>query len=115
METYDISAWKKAQEKKAKDRERRRFKILNEAREKLHEYFTSGMEIKHVYITGSILQPDNFNKYSDIDVAVEGLPETRYFKTKAELETLLTITVDLIELEHCTFRDLITENGLKIL
>lgn len=115
MEKFDVSAWKQARNNKHLAREERRKDLLNNAKQEIFQFFSAIPTIKSVYLTGSILQPNKFHKYSDIDIAVEGLEETSYLRTKVELEKLLNITVDLIELENCRFRDIILENGIKII
>ena len=122
-EVFDISGWKRIQAKKFSEREVRRKALLKQALEKVHQYFISKRAVEEVYLTGSLLQENRFHKYSDIDIAVKGLPEIQYIKTKVELEKLLNVTVDLIELENCSFpvrdrfadKKMIIENGLKIL
>lgn len=114
-ETFDISGWQKARDKKRLDREGRRKTLLKEAQQRVPDYFSKNRkEVKRVFLTGSVLEPEKFHQYSDIDIAVEGLPEVVYFRTKVELEELLNVNVDLIELENCTFRDRIETYGLRI-
>lgn len=115
MPEFDISGWKKARNRKSQEQEVRRKKLLAETREKVRRYFISHPGITEVYLTGSLLQPHRFHRYSDVDIVVEGLPETDYFRTKANLERLLNISVDLIELENCPFKKMIIDNGLKII
>lgn len=60
-----------------------------------------------------MLNEGQFNEYSDIDIAVEGLQED-YFAVMTELEQLLNRDVDIIELENCRFAALLKKRGLLV-
>lgn len=109
---FDTSLWQTLLEESAARREQERQEMLCRVRVLLQQYFAD-KPVKAVYLTGSILREGSFSRWSDIDVAVEGLTED-YLRTIVELENLLNRDVDLIELEKCRFRDAILQRGLKI-
>ena len=92
----------------------RRHEILELAIIKIKSVFKT-VDVKEVYITGSILIPHKFTSHSDIDIAVKGLSATDYFSVISRLEEILLITVEIIELENCRFSDKIISTGLKII
>lgn len=63
---------------------------------------------------GSVLAPERFREYSDIDIAVEGVtdPET-YFRMLEEAEELTRFPLDLVQLERIEpeYRELILQKG----
>jgi predicted nucleotidyltransferase len=111
---FDTSTWDRVLQERHAERERLRQSTLAEAVETLRRYFCT-KQVKAVYLTGSILVEGKFLSRSDIDVAVEGLPEEEYLLTLAELGYLLQRDVDVIELEKCCFRDHILQKGLRVL
>ena len=102
------------EKKRLEDREKLRVETLQLCIYKLQEYFAP-LKIKSLYLTGSILVPYKFTSLSDIDIAVEGLPEEKYFSTIFELEELLSVKIEIIELENCRFAEDIRKKGLKII
>jgi predicted nucleotidyltransferase len=63
---------------------------------------------------GSVLAPERFREYSDIDIAVEGLldPE-QFFSVIEEAEDLTSFPVDIVQLERIEpeYRELILQKG----
>lgn len=56
---------------------------------------------KNVIVFGSLAKKA-WTRYSDIDLAVRGIPAELYFKAFAEAETLSTLCpIDLIDLDDC--------------
>lgn len=111
---FDTSTWDKLLQERAADREQMRQRTMAQAVETLRIYFAT-RKVKAVYLTGSILEEGKFLSCSDIDVAVEGLPEDEYLITLADLGYLLQRDVDLIEIEKCSFREHILHKGLRVL
>jgi len=70
-----------------------------------------------IYQWGSIVHPEHFAEYSDIDIAVEGLPggAAEYFRLLAEAERLTSFPIDIVELEHIEpeFAELIRAYGVQ--
>lgn len=55
---------------------------------------------RKVYLFGSIVKPESFMRKSDIDIAVEGLPDDIYLKVEAGLvDILYPYDFDLIVLD----------------
>lgn len=111
---YDISLAEKLYIEKKYSEEKLRKQILKAAVSGLSKYF-SKMDIKSAYITGSLLKKNTFNRFSDIDIAVEGMDKYKYWQVFGDLEEILgTERIDLIELERCRFKEFIYQKGLKI-
>jgi predicted nucleotidyltransferase len=111
---YDISLAKKIYEEKCLAEEDARKTLLKNTVKKLTGYF-SDINIKSVYITGSLIKEHCFKNFSDIDIAVEGLDKNKYWDIYGDLEHILeTERIDLIELEKCRFKDSIRKEGFKI-
>ena len=113
MGEFSTHLWKRFLEERQKDRERKRVETLESACQSLREYF-SPKKVQAVYLCGSLTREGEFDSFSDIDVAVEGLEED-YFTTLCELEELLKRDVDLIELRRCPFREQILRKGVRVL
>jgi uncharacterized protein len=111
---YSTALWEHIESEKHADRERKRLKLLHEVKTKIKAHF-SGLSVQNVYITGSLTRPGQFYPGSDIDIAVEKMPEDAYFKSIHHLETVLGHPVEIIELELCRFADKIRSTGVKIL
>jgi len=100
---FSTHLWTRLLEEKRENRERERMETLESVCKSLREYF-SLKKVQAVYLCGSLTREGEFDSFSDIDVAVEGLEED-YFTTLCELEELLKRDVDLIELRRCPFRE----------
>lgn len=56
---------------------------------------------KEVYLFGSILDPNSFGEHSDVDIAVQGLPEKQIYRIEATIEDMLgTDNFDLVYMEY---------------
>lgn len=68
--------------------------------------------MRRVYLFGSVAD-GTVHARSDIDLAVEGLPEDRYFETLAALLQAAPTGVDLVELERAppSLRELVLGTG----
>ena len=67
--------------------------------------------VYEIYVFGSIAE-GNYVKQSDIDLAIKGLPEDRYFKVYGELLGKLSRNLDLISLDYKNdFSKMIKETG----
>ncbi len=65
------------------------------------------------YVFGSLTKKGRFRKNSDVDVAVEGLTDERYFTFMAELSELTGREVDVIQIEKHHLKNRILEIGLE--
>lgn len=112
---FNTSIVQRAEQDKREEWEVRRRKLLKRVSAALHSYFQSHT-VRAVYLVGSLTQPGSYRPYSDIDVAVEGLPREAYLTTLAELQDLFSRhSVDLIEMERCRFRPALEKEGNRIL
>jgi len=64
-----------------------------------------------VYIFGSAVNGE-FGEYSDIDLAVSGLPPEKFFKAMGKAEDILKMEIDLVDLdEKNPFVEYLTSHG----
>ena len=55
---------------------------------------------KRIYQWGSLLHPDQFRDYSDIDIAIEGIVEPEaYFDMLGKAQSMTKFPVDIVQLE----------------
>ena len=67
-----------------------------------------------IYQWGSLLHPERFNNYSDIDIAIEGITDAEtYFRLLADAMKLTRIALDLVQIEKIEpeFAALIRQSG----
>ena len=114
MMTFSTHILEEIEKQKLDDLEKKRKEIFNLCVTELKKYFKP-LNVKSLYITGSLLIPYRFRSQSDIDIAVEGLPQEKYFQAIFELEELLSRKVEIIELENCRFAGKIMASGFKII
>ena len=72
---------------------------------------------KKVYQWGSLLNKDQFSEISDIDIAVEGLPDAQsYFNMLADAEKLTSFPLDIVEMEsiHELHKKMIIQKGVLV-
>ena len=72
---------------------------------------------KRIYQWGSLLNKHRFSEISDIDIAVEGLPNAQsFFNLLSDAENLTDMPLDIIEMEsiHEFHREMILKRGVLI-
>jgi uncharacterized protein len=69
--------------------------------------------IEQAYIFGSLIYPDRFTEYSDVDVAVESIDPNRFFEAIALLSESVERDVDLVDLSKCTFANQIRQREIQ--
>jgi len=72
---------------------------------------------KKVVLFGSLAIPENFTLWSDIDLAVFGVPADRFYAAVAAITGLSAeFKVDLIDAETCksSLRDAIDRDGIAL-
>ena len=70
-----------------------------------------------VAVFGSLAEKDSFSKWSDIDIAVCGIPAENYLRALSEAENVSRLfKVDLIEFENCggLFRHRVSSQAIRI-
>ena len=92
--------------------EQERQKLLKKTIPWLDSY-GSRYGIKQAYIFGSITRENQFNKDSDIDIAVEITNADNLFPLIGFISEATEREVDLIQLNNCHFANRIRERGIK--
>jgi len=70
-----------------------------------------------IYQWGSLLRPESFREYSDIDIALEGVLDAEtFFRILAEAERLTKFPLDIVQLEKIEpeFADDIRQRGTLV-
>ena len=58
--------------------------------------------VTQVAVFGSLAEPESFSKWSDIDIAVWGLPNDKYFRASSRASDISGLfKVDLVDFESC--------------
>lgn len=73
------------------------------ASERLKKILTEEFQVKKVVLFGSILEEGCFDEFSDIDIAVEGLPKDEYFSALAKLMAETSFDIDLKPIEDLSY------------
>jgi len=69
---------------------------------KAADYLKSNYSVRKVLLFGSLVNGDYFHDRSDIDIAVEGLPENCYYQAVGELMDLIhDFSIDVVDLNAC--------------
>lgn len=74
-------------------------------------------EAKKVLVFGSLVDESRFNRWSDIDIAVLGIPTSKYLKALAEIISMGNdFKIDMIDLEDCkdSLKETIEKEGIEI-
>ncbi|MCD5390943.1 nucleotidyltransferase domain-containing protein [candidate division NPL-UPA2 bacterium] len=113
IEVYRRNFLKRIEDEKRRNKERRR-KALKDI-EQIKKYLAEDVGVREIYLFGSILR-DNFGKDSDIDIAVGGLRDDKFFPVYSDLDNFTDFQVELVDLdeEDNFFRREIRRRGKKI-
>ena len=110
-----VAGWKR----RISAEEEHRYKRRQDARaaaDRCAQILCENYGVKTVYLFGSLTNPALFHERSDIDVVVEGLPDSLYFKALAELWRQLPrgLELDLIPFEDADpeLRKRVLEEGV---
>ncbi|HUW64712.1 MAG TPA: nucleotidyltransferase domain-containing protein [Spirochaetia bacterium] len=98
-------------------RKEERFVELSQISYKLAEFLYNEYNVDKVYLFGSLVNNNTFGLDSDIDLAVQGLPENLLYRVHGLLSSIaLPYKVDLILIEECHdyIKDRITKGGKLI-
>ena len=95
-------AWLAARDKRRAERRRQLWAQAKQDADAIVAMIIEHHSPVRIYQWGSIVHPEHFAEYSDIDIAVEGLPggAAEYFRLLAEAERLTSFPIDIVELEH---------------
>lgn len=84
-----------------KERYKKALQLAKEVSKILYEKYRA----EKVYLVGSLKDEELFTKWSDIDLAVSGIPPHLYFKAIAEILYLSKeFKIDIIDLDNCEER-----------
>ena len=70
-----------------------------------------------VAVFGSLAEEQWFSKWSDVDIAVWGIPPAKYLRALSEAENISRLfKVDLIDFENCSgrFRERVASQAIRI-
>jgi predicted nucleotidyltransferase len=109
-------AWLRARDQRRAAQRRRLREQAKQDADRIIALIVRGFRPARIYQWGSVVHPEHFAEYSDIDIAVEGLPggAAEYFRLLAEAEKLTSFPLDIVELEHIEleFAELIRTYGV---
>ena len=94
-----------------------RIKLGYENAARAAAYLKKEYSVKKVLLFGSLVQQDFFHDHSDIDIAVEGLPEKYYYKAVSEIMDLVQdFTIDIVDLNACKpgLKKRILQDGIEL-
>jgi predicted nucleotidyltransferase len=106
------------------ERERRRQRELDRRFERAWTGFRAILHLlvstyrpARIYQWGSLLDRSRFAEYSDIDLAVEGIPDAAtFFALYADADRLTSLPLDLVQMERIEpeFADIIRLKGVVV-
>jgi uncharacterized protein len=99
-------------EQQQQARQQRGWQVAREAAQVLKQEFGA----RQVWLFGSLLDVQRVRAESDIDLAVEGLPDDRYLQAVVRLLDLSDFSVDLVQIEHARprIRQVIEQKGVEL-
>ena len=77
------------------------------------EHLSHTYQWDELYIFGSAVKTDRFDKVSDIDIGIAGLDKFLHYRFIADLSKLIEREVDVVRLEDCNFADAIKTRGIR--
>ena len=94
----------------------RRKRLADRVVKKLAGILSGKYSAKRVVLVGSCAHPERFGFHSDIDLAVQGIPDARFFSAAGDLMLASGVfNVDLIPIEDAEGRMLETISRGKVL
>lgn len=99
-------------EQRQQARQQQGWQVAREAAQLLKQEFG----VRQVWLFGSLLDVQRVRAESDIDLAVEGLPDDRYLEAVARLLDLSDFAVDIVQLEHAMprIREVVQQQGVGL-
>ena len=93
-------------------RQARRAALWQATRDRLRQVLNEVLPGVKVWLFGSITRPERFHERSDVDLALEKLPDERsHIDLLIEIDTRLERSVDLVLLNESRLRDKILSTG----
>jgi len=109
--TFKTTLLDRALRQKRRDNERKRREAIEQAMRLLSK-LSAQYAIERAFLFGSVARPGRFRERSDVDIAVFGLSDEKYFAFMGELSRQLSRDVDVIQMEKHYLKDRI--RGPKI-
>lgn len=91
IQTKEWLGYKQGLEKRNREKKeqlKKKFNLYLSYVEKVASMLYQDFNVKKVYLIGSLLDFNWFHKYSDIDIAVEGLDPGEYFQAYLRIEKI---------------------------
>jgi len=107
MAEKDFSDYKIAWHKRLKQEQQKRHRLKMEIRcsaKRAAKFLAENFGVSKVYVFGSVLREDDFFcESSDLDLAVEGLPEGKYIQMLVSLEDEVDspVMINVVQIETC--------------
>ncbi|TVR65844.1 MAG: nucleotidyltransferase domain-containing protein [Spirochaetaceae bacterium] len=103
-ETFDIDAARNSYRRRLADRKTSRHSRWEQARaeaDRLVSMISEKYSPTRILIWGSLLRPDRFREYSDIDIAVEGIADAEtWSRLERDALAIATFPLDIVPLEN---------------
>ncbi|PMQ01807.1 MAG: DNA polymerase subunit beta [Dictyoglomus sp. NZ13-RE01] len=116
----EIKKYREALVKREKERKKaveRRFHKAWDLVRKMSKILHEKYHAKEVIVFGSMIDLSCFNEWSDIDIAIVGIPDDLYFKAVAEILSMSEdFDIDIVDVESCSesLKKVIMEKGIRI-
>lgn len=109
---FDTSILDAALERERRALERERRKLVDEVLGLLDRWGPA-YGIRSAYIFGSVARPGQFQRGSDVDLAVEQIDSQSFFRAWGHLSAEMGRPLDLVELADCPFAAKIRREGIR--
>lgn len=98
------------------EREALRWQAYDAAVATIHTIAPTYPNITQIFLFGSITRPQQFQRHSDIDIAIAGTDATTYFALWRDLEAACpSWVIDLREINQpCHFADVVRQTGVLV-
>ncbi len=114
---YDLGAAMRRRQasvdRQAQERWEQAQQLARDAARRLREEFGA----RRVVLFGSAVEQSSFTRWSDVDLAVRGVPPERFCEAVAAVTSLHThIPVDLVDAEQCSeeLKKIIEQEGVEL-
>lgn len=110
-----LAGWQQRTLQERRELEERRQKAVHEAKRIAH-FLGENIGAAKVIGIGSAFAPERFNRRSDIDLVVFGLPKGCYFSTLGQIMLMTNFEVDLIPYESASelLKQRVAEEGVQL-
>ena len=102
--------WIRARERKGREREALRLKVLGRLDQALSA-LVEKYQWTECYLFGSVVSPGRFGPESDVDIAVGGLAKQDFYRFVGDISSVLERDVDVVVLEESRIAETIRRRG----